>query len=59
LEDKAVSRALAKKAGVPIPPGSEGVIDNEQEALTVSKRIGYPVMIKAIAGAGGGGCACA
>src|SRR5882762_1642652 len=55
LEDKAVSRALAKKAGVPIPPGSDGVIENEQEALTVAKRIGYPVMIKAVAGGGGRG----
>src|SRR5216684_8071616 len=34
LEDKAVSRALAKKAGVPTPPGSDGLIENEQEALT-------------------------
>src|SRR5438105_3934423 len=55
LEDKAVSRVLAKKAGVPCPPGSEGVVDNEQEALTVAKRIGYPVMIKAVAGGGGRG----
>src|SRR6476659_2900723 len=55
LEDKAVSRALAKKAGVPTPPGSEGVIENEQEALSTAKRIGYPVMIKAVAGGGGRG----
>jgi acetyl-CoA carboxylase, biotin carboxylase subunit len=55
LEDKAVSRALAKKADVPTPPGSDGVVDNEQDALTVAKRIGYPVMIKAIAGGGGKG----
>lgn len=55
LEDKAVSRALAKKADVPTPPGSDGVVDNEQDALTVAKRIGYPVMIKAIAGGGGRG----
>jgi acetyl-CoA carboxylase, biotin carboxylase subunit len=55
LEDKAVSRALAKKADVPIPPGSDGVVDTEQDALTVAKRIGYPVMIKAIAGGGGRG----
>ena len=55
LENKAVSRALAKKAGVPIPPGSEGIVENEQEALATSKRIGYPVMIKAIAGGGGRG----
>ena len=55
LQDKAVSRALAKKAGVPIPPGSEGTVENEQEALSTAKRIGYPVMIKAIAGGGGRG----
>src|SRR5580698_1564208 len=55
LQDKAVSRALAKKAGVPIPPGSEGTVENEHDALTVAKRIGYPVMIKAVAGGGGRG----
>src|ERR1044072_3201985 len=55
LEDKAVSRALAKKAGVPTPPGPEGVVDNEQDALAVAKKIGYPVMIKAVAGGGGRG----
>src|SRR5690349_19657387 len=55
LENKATSRTLAKKAGVPVPPGSEGLIQNEEEALTTAKRIGYPVMIKAIAGGGGRG----
>lgn len=55
LEDKAVSRALAKKAGVPTPPGSEGNIENEQDALATARRIGYPVIIKAIAGGGGRG----
>jgi len=55
LEDKAISRTLAKKAGVPTPPGSEGIVENEQTALTVAKRIGYPVMIKAVAGGGGRG----
>src|SRR5207244_2630824 len=54
-QDHAVSRDLAKKAGVPTPPGSEGVVDNEQYALATAKRIGYPVMIKAIAGGGGRG----
>ena len=53
LEDKALSRELARKAGVPVPPGSENVIDTELEALEIAKKIGYPVMIKA--GAGGGG----
>jgi acetyl-CoA carboxylase, biotin carboxylase subunit len=55
LADKAVSRALAKRAGVPIPPGSEGLVENEQEAKEIAKRIGYPVIIKAIAGGGGRG----
>jgi acetyl-CoA carboxylase, biotin carboxylase subunit len=55
LEDKAVSRALAKKAGVPCPPGSEGIVEKEQDALATAKKIGYPVMIKAVAGGGGRG----
>ncbi|HXA44374.1 MAG TPA: acetyl-CoA carboxylase biotin carboxylase subunit [Candidatus Angelobacter sp.] len=55
LSDKAVSRALAKKVGVETPPGSEGVVEKEQDALAVAKRIGYPVMIKAVAGGGGRG----
>jgi acetyl-CoA carboxylase biotin carboxylase subunit len=55
LENKAVSRALAKKAGVPVPPGSDGTVENEKDALVVAKRIGYPVMIKAVAGGGGRG----
>src|SRR5882757_7906870 len=55
LEDKAISRALAKKAGVPTPPGSESTVEKEQEALVTAKRIGYPVMIKAVAGGGGRG----
>ena len=55
LENKATSRELARKAGVPCPPGSDGLVENEQEALTIAKKIGYPVMIKAIAGGGGRG----
>jgi len=55
LENKAVSRELARKAGVPLPPGSEGVVETEQEALQTAKRIGYPVLIKAVAGGGGRG----
>src|SRR5215207_6464012 len=42
LEDKSKSRQLAKKAGVPVPPGSDGLINNEQEALQWAKKIGYP-----------------
>src|ERR1700753_2390157 len=55
LQDKASSRLLARKAGVAIPPGSEGVIDNGSAALATVARIGYPVMIKAVAGGGGRG----
>jgi len=55
LKDKASSRELAKKAGVPIPPGSNGVVKTEQEALEVARKIGYPVLIKAVAGGGGRG----
>jgi acetyl-CoA carboxylase biotin carboxylase subunit len=55
LGDKAVSRALAKKAGVETPPGSDGIVENEKDALVIAKRIGYPVMIKAVAGGGGRG----
>src|SRR5277367_2059692 len=55
LENKSTSRALAKKAGVPVTPGSDGIVETEQEALKVAKRIGYPVMIKAVAGGGGRG----
>jgi acetyl-CoA carboxylase biotin carboxylase subunit len=55
LEDKAVSRTLAKKAGVPTPPGSDSTVEKEQDALATAKKIGYPVMIKAVAGGGGRG----
>lgn len=55
LRDKAVSRALARKAGVPVPPGSEGTVESEEEALNVARKIGYPVLIKAVAGGGGRG----
>ncbi len=55
MEDKAVSRNLAKRAGVPTPPGSEGIIQSESEAIAIAKKIGYPVMIKAVAGGGGRG----
>src|SRR5207244_266902 len=40
---------------VAIPPCSDGVVDNEQDALSSARKIGYPVMIKAVAGGGGRG----
>ena len=53
--DKAKAREMATKAKVPVIPGSEGVVDNEEKALSVAKKIGFPVIIKAVAGGGGKG----
>ena len=55
MGDKAVARDTARKAGVPITPGSDGVVETDQDALKVAKKIGYPIMIKAVAGGGGRG----
>ncbi|MEQ8765523.1 MAG: acetyl-CoA carboxylase biotin carboxylase subunit [Planctomycetota bacterium] len=52
---KSRARDLAKKAGVPVIPGSDSTIDSEDEAIKVAHKIGYPVMIKAAAGGGGRG----
>lgn len=55
LGDKVEARKIAKKAKVPIVPGSEGVVPNEAEALKLANQIGYPIIIKAVAGGGGRG----
>jgi len=55
LGDKVQARKLAKKAEVPVVPGSEGVIEDEAEALKLANKIGYPVIIKAAGGGGGRG----
>ncbi|MBE3588592.1 MAG: acetyl-CoA carboxylase biotin carboxylase subunit [Thermoanaerobacteraceae bacterium] len=52
---KAVAREMALKAGVPVVPGSPGVLKSAEEALEVAAAIGYPVLIKASAGGGGRG----
>ncbi len=49
------ARAIMDRAGVPILPGSEGVISGSEEALALAAGIGYPVMLKAAAGGGGRG----
>ncbi|PYJ74028.1 MAG: acetyl-CoA carboxylase biotin carboxylase subunit, partial [Verrucomicrobia bacterium] len=51
MGDKNVARAFARKAGVPVTPGSDGIVESEQDAVKIAKKIGYPVMIKAAAGA--------
>ncbi len=55
MGDKNQARATARSLGVPITPGSDGVVKNEQEALKVANEIGFPLMIKASAGGGGRG----
>ena len=55
MGDKSVARETVRKAGVPVTPGSDGPVETEAEALEVAKKIGYPVIIKAVAGGGGRG----
>ncbi|HEY5891788.1 MAG TPA: acetyl-CoA carboxylase biotin carboxylase subunit [Chthoniobacterales bacterium] len=55
MGDKNSAREYAIKAGVPVSPGSDGIVQSEAEAERVAKKIGFPVMIKAVAGGGGRG----
>jgi acetyl-CoA carboxylase biotin carboxylase subunit len=55
MGDKASAKATMKKAGVPIVPGSDGLLKDLADAKKVAKKMGYPVMIKATAGGGGKG----
>jgi acetyl-CoA carboxylase biotin carboxylase subunit len=55
MGDKAAAREAAMRAGVPTVPGSAGVVGSIEEAVSVARGIGYPVMIKASAGGGGRG----
>lgn len=55
MGDKAVAKQTMKDANVPIIPGSDGLIEDMDEAIRVAREIGYPVIIKATAGGGGKG----
>ena len=55
MGDKAVAKETMKKAGVPVIPGSDGVIHDFNNAKNIADKMGYPVMLKASAGGGGKG----
>ncbi len=55
MGDKSSARATMRKAGVPIVPGTDGLVDDEEEAFSIANEIGYPVIVKATAGGGGKG----
>jgi acetyl/propionyl-CoA carboxylase alpha subunit len=55
MGDKAISKQMAKEAGVPVVPGSTGEINSVAEAVEIAQKIGYPVLLKAVAGGGGKG----
>jgi acetyl-CoA carboxylase biotin carboxylase subunit len=55
LGDKDAARKLARQAGVPVVPGSQGIITTAEEALKFAHEVGFPVLIKAVAGGGGRG----
>ncbi|MBO6037157.1 MAG: acetyl-CoA carboxylase biotin carboxylase subunit [Acetobacter sp.] len=55
MGDKIIAKATMKELGVPLVPGSDGKLESLEEAYEVAKTIGYPILIKAVAGGGGRG----
>jgi acetyl/propionyl-CoA carboxylase alpha subunit len=55
MGDKAIARDRMKAAGVPITPGSDGILKDSDAALKLAQQMGYPVLLKAVAGGGGKG----
>ena len=55
MGDKATAKETMKNAGVPVVPGSDGIVSGIEEAKEIAEKIGYPVMVKASAGGGGRG----
>jgi acetyl-CoA carboxylase biotin carboxylase subunit len=55
MGDKNTARDTARRAGMPVTPGSDGIVETEKDAIKIARKIGYPVMIKATAGGGGRG----
>ncbi len=55
MGDKATARSMAIKTGIPVTPGSQGIINDPKNLNMEAKKIGYPVILKATAGGGGKG----
>jgi acetyl-CoA carboxylase biotin carboxylase subunit len=55
MGDKAKARETAEKAGVPVLPGSKGVVTEESSAIEIARELGFPVIVKAATGGGGKG----
>ncbi len=55
MGDKVAAKEAARSLGIPVVPGSDGVVSNDAEAMQLADRIGYPVLVKAAAGGGGKG----
>ena len=55
MGDKIAAKATVKRLGIPVVPGSEGELRSVEEARTIAKELGYPVLVKAAAGGGGRG----
>lgn len=55
MGDKALAKETMRKAGVPVIPGSDGVVNSFEEAREIANEIGFPIMLKAAAGGGGKG----
>jgi len=55
MGDKAKARETAQKAGVPVLPGSDGIVTEENSAIEIARELGFPVIVKAAAGGGGKG----
>src|SRR5262249_58975847 len=55
MGDKAEAKRTMKAAGLPMVPGSEGILTDVDEAVGIAREIGFPVIVKAAAGGGGPG----
>src|SRR6195952_1593364 len=55
MGDKASAKETMKKAGVPIVPGSDGLLSDVKSGIAIANKIGYPIILKATAGGGGRG----